>query len=209
MVPRGIGERRAPTIAVGLQSLLMAESLGRVLNEANMHVLACFASLPALIEKVARCRPEAVVVDAQLGDPRASLGALVQAGPDSRLVVLADTVDGTLARAVVEHGVRAVVLKSSPVTDAVGVLRQVVDGGTSFPACVLERLSERHDTDGLSQRQLEVLEQLALGRSNDEIGRQLFISTNTVKFHLRVIYDRLQVHNRVEAARLLAARRSA
>ena len=52
-----------------------------------------------------------------------------------------------------------------------------------------------------------MLEELAKGRSNDEIARRLFISTNTVKFHLRAIYDRLGVHNRVEAAQLLARQR--
>ena len=52
-----------------------------------------------------------------------------------------------------------------------------------------------------------MLEQLALGRSNEEIARRLFISVNTVKFHLHEIYDRLGVHNRVEAAAVLASRR--
>jgi len=55
----------------------------------------------------------------------------------------------------------------------------------------------------LSRRQIEVLEQLAAGRSNQEIARDLYISPNTVKFHVRAIYDRMGVHNRVEAARLL------
>jgi DNA-binding NarL/FixJ family response regulator len=51
-----------------------------------------------------------------------------------------------------------------------------------------------------------VLQYLAAGHSNDEIARRLFISPNTVKFHLRVIYERLGVHNRVEAARCLQDR---
>jgi DNA-binding NarL/FixJ family response regulator len=208
MVPRGRGEGCPPTVAVGLRGALIAEAFGRVLNDADLHVTACYGTLQPLVDKVGRCRPDAIVVDALFGDPAAMLAALACAAPDSGLVVLADSVDGPLARAVVANGVRAVILKTSSVADTVAVLRQVLDGGTSFPGCVLERLSERHDTDGLSRRQLEVLEQLALGRSNEEIARELFISANTVKFHLRVIYDRLQVHNRVEAARLLAARRA-
>jgi two-component system, NarL family, response regulator DesR len=91
--------------------------------------------------------------------------------------------------------------------DAVQVLQHVAQGRTSFPPTLLERLSERPETHGLSMRQLEVLEELAKGRSNDEIARRLFISTNTVKFHLRAIYERLGVHNRVEAAQLLARQR--
>jgi DNA-binding NarL/FixJ family response regulator len=55
----------------------------------------------------------------------------------------------------------------------------------------------------LSGRQREVLDLLAHGASNSEIAGRLYISSNTVKFHLREIYGRLGVRNRVEAARLL------
>jgi DNA-binding NarL/FixJ family response regulator len=50
---------------------------------------------------------------------------------------------------------------------------------------------------------LAVALQLAAGRSNQEIARQRFLSPNTVKLHVRAIYERMGVHNRVEAARLL------
>jgi DNA-binding NarL/FixJ family response regulator len=55
----------------------------------------------------------------------------------------------------------------------------------------------------LSERQLEVLTLVAEGCSYDEIGARLFISANTVKFHLRSIYMRLGVRNRMAAARKL------
>jgi DNA-binding NarL/FixJ family response regulator len=56
----------------------------------------------------------------------------------------------------------------------------------------------------LSPRQREVLHLLSLGMDNDQIAERLYISRNTVKFHVRTIYGRLGVHNRVEAARVLA-----
>ena len=115
-------------------------------------------------------------------------------------------VDCALARAVMDGGAHAVIMKSSPVVDAVATLVQVMHGRTSFPATDPRPARRAPGAEGgLSRRQLEVLEQLALGRSNDEIARELYISTNTVKFHLRVIYERLGVKNRVEAARLLMA----
>ena len=49
-----------------------------------------------------------------------------------------------------------------------------------------------------------MLELLSLGMDNDQIAARLYISRNTVKFHVRTIYGRLGVHNRVEAARVLA-----
>ena len=201
----------AATVALAVPGVLMAEALGRALREAGMPVVGCYGTLSGLLEKVHRCRPAVVIADAELGaDSGGAAGALWQlreAGPASKLVVLATSVDGQLARAVMQYGIQAVILKSSPMADAVQVLQHVAQGRTSFPPTLLERLSERPETHGLSMRQLEVLEELAKGRSNDEIARRLFISTNTVKFHLRAIYERLGVHNRVEAAQLLARER--
>jgi DNA-binding NarL/FixJ family response regulator len=87
------------------------------------------------------------------------------------------------------------------------VLRQVLDGRVVFPSAVIEHLASPEEMGPLSERQREVLGHLAAGCTNDEIAEKLFISPNTVKFHLRVIYQRLGVHNRVEAALRLQDRR--
>jgi DNA-binding NarL/FixJ family response regulator len=202
---------RLPTVAVAAPGMLIAEALARAFRDADLHVVGCFVRLAALIDKIERCRPDVVVADADL---RASpdgapdlIPQLVAAGRSCRVVVIASEVDGALAHEVAAYGVHAVILKSSSIAYVVVTLQKVSRGRTSFPAAVLERLSERPDERGLSSRQLEVLEELALGRSNDEIARNLFISKNTVKFHLRAIYERLGVRNRVEAAQLLATRR--
>jgi DNA-binding NarL/FixJ family response regulator len=85
--------------------------------------------------------------------------------------------------------------------EAIAVLRHVLAGQVVYPSAMLSRLAGGSEPELLSERQREVLEQNALGRSNDEIAQSLFISRNTVKFHLREIYARLGVRNRVEASR--------
>jgi DNA-binding NarL/FixJ family response regulator len=198
------------SVAVAVPGILMAEALGRALRDSGLYVVGAYATLAALLEKVHRCRPTVAIADADLREADGApdlLARLRAAGPDTRLVVLAAAVDRSLAREVVEQSARAVILKSTPIADAVGVLEQVIRGRTSFPAACLVEASDRKEPRDLSARQLEVLEQLAMGRSNEEIARSLFISTNTVKFHLRAIYGRLGVHNRVHASRLLATRR--
>jgi DNA-binding NarL/FixJ family response regulator len=87
--------------------------------------------------------------------------------------------------------------------DALAALQQVLDGHVVYPSAVLDHLAGRKEPPALSERQHEVLNLLALGSSNDEIAARLFISRNTVKFHLREIYGRLGVRNRVEAARVV------
>lgn len=200
-----------PTAALAAPGTLIAEALGRTVRDAGLHVVGCYGTLGALLEKMHRCRPQVVIADADLRDgPDGADGFLAElraAGPEAKLVMLAGDVDGALARAIVAHGACAVILKSTPTVDALAVLQQVLHDRTSFPAAVLARLGDKPEPETLSRRQLEVLEQLALGRSNEEIARRLFISVNTVKFHLHAIYDRLGVHNRVEAAAVLASRR--
>ena len=207
----GAARPTLPTAALAAPGMLIAEALGRTVRDAGLHVVGCYGTLGGLLEKMRRCRPQIVIADADLREgldgADAFLAQLRAAGPDSKLVVLAGDVDGPLARAVVAHGACAVILKSTPTVDALAVLQQVLHDRTSFPAAVLARLGDKREPERLSARQVEVLEQLALGRSNEEIARRLYISINTVKFHLHEIYDRLGVHNRVEAAAAHASRR--
>lgn len=197
---------RGATLAVALPEQLIAEALARSFGAHGLHVVGWYCALPAVIEKLRRCRPGIVIVDPAVGrqdEPGVVLDALRHASATTRIVVLADVVDCDLAHAVVDTGVSAVVPTSSHVEDVVRTLASVAEGRTSFPASVLAGLNGPREPHGLSRRQVEVLEQLAAGRSNQEIAQTLFISPNTVKFHVRAIYDRMGVHNRVEAARLL------
>jgi two-component system nitrate/nitrite response regulator NarP len=101
------------------------------------------------------------------------------------------------------YGASGAILRSSGIAAAIDVLWQVCHGQVVFPSAVMTQLSRPNRFDGLSDRQRQVLELLAQGASNYEIASSLYISPNTVKFHLREIYLRLGVRNRVEAARLL------
>lgn len=201
----------APTVAIAVPGTLMAEALARLLRDHRLHVVGCYTDRAALLDKIRRCRPGVVVVDAALErgalDPLEFLDAVRSAGPATRIVVLAGEVDAALTRAVLHCGASAVILKSCPTADAVATLTQVMHGRTSFPASVLASLVDEPPGPALSRRQLEVLERLARGHTNQQIARELFISTNTVKFHVRAIYDRLGVSSRVDAARALAEQR--
>jgi DNA-binding NarL/FixJ family response regulator len=196
----------AARVVLAMPETLVAESLARVLREAGFLVLGCYETPAALLEKIRRCRPDLVLLDPLIEEPNGNsktLESMRRDSPSTCVAAIAGEVDAKLARALVRYGVRGVILRSSPIADAIAVLRQVLDGHVVFPCSVMEHLADSDEAGPLSQRQHEVLEYLAVGYSNDEIARRLYISRNTVKFHLRVIYQRLGVHNRVEAARCL------
>jgi len=197
------------SLAISLPEILVAEAFARLLRDAGFLVVGCYVDADALADKIERARPDLVLVDPliEAHDGRSSILERIQAaGLRTKVVVLVSKVDGAVTRALVRYGVRGVILRSAPSVDAISVLRQVADGQVVFPSSVMTHLARPDEVALLSGRQREVLDLLAHGASNSEIAGRLYISSNTVKFHLREIYGRLGVRNRVEAARLLQRR---
>jgi DNA-binding NarL/FixJ family response regulator len=122
------------------------------------------------------------------------------------IVFLADVLSGELVRFVLEQRLSGLILTDTPPSDLAACLGRVASGHAVLPADWQNVLETPGDdpVGSLSDRQLEVLSLVAEGCSYEEIGRRLFISANTVKFHLRSIYLRLGVRNRVAAARMLS-----
>jgi DNA-binding NarL/FixJ family response regulator len=115
-----------------------------------------------------------------------------------QIVVIADALTPELVRVVLDHSLNGLILTDSSPADLVACLDRVACGDAVLPAnwqCVLASGCD-DPIDTLSERQLEVLTLVAEGCSYEEIGARLFISANTVKFHLRSIYLRLGVRNR-------------
>jgi two-component system response regulator DesR len=192
----------------------MLEALEGLLQAAGLDVIARCAN-PRDLERCLKAHaPELALVDADMaGDGEVSdlLRIAWRGLVGGRLVLLAQGLDATLARETLALEVDGVVLKCASAEDVVAALRRVAAGDTVFPAGWLAaaRRAESPPQDTLSQRQLEVLELLAEGLPNELIAARLFISRNTVKFHIAAIYQRLGVTNRVQAAQALAGLRAA
>lgn len=125
------------------------------------------------------------------------------------IVIVADRLAPDLVKFVLAQHLDGLILTDTPPSDLGACLGRVAHGHTVLPRD-WQRVLDAHGDDpvgSLSDRQLEVLRLVAEGYSYEEIGTRLFISANTVKFHLRSIYLRLGVRNRVAAARMLAERR--
>jgi DNA-binding NarL/FixJ family response regulator len=123
-----------------------------------------------------------------------------------KVILVADVLEPELVHFVLEERCNGLILTDTAPEDFAACLAQVAHGQAVLPAnwqVALARVPE-DPLAALSERQLEVLTLLAEGSSHEEIGARLFITPNTVKFHLRSIYDRLGVNNRLAAARVLA-----
>lgn len=168
------------------------------------------------VELVASLRPDVLLLDAQMSDDGLErIPDIVLAHPETRIVVVtASEDDNDIARAV-EAGVYGYVFKGTTGSDMRSIVRQVNNGENVIPKDMFGRLmgmlKGKPSASGpagdakLSKQETQVLQYLARGLSNREIGARLDITERTVKFHLSNTFSKLHVRNRVEAS--ITARR--
>jgi DNA-binding NarL/FixJ family response regulator len=184
-----------------------------LMREVVRAMLACAADIQVVgeadsaergLEVVGRTRPDIVVLD--LGLPRMSglvcLDRLRAEHPGVSVVVLSAEDDPHTIEVALRRGARAFVRKNVNPDDLPAVLRHVVEE-TVFHASSLPAggPGSAAQAAGLSPKELDVLEQITQGRSNKQISEALWITQDTVKFHLRHIYKKLGVGSRTEALR--------
>jgi DNA-binding NarL/FixJ family response regulator len=124
----------------------------------------------------------------------------------ARFIILTtfDT-DNDIYRAI-KAGAKGYLLKDARREELLESIRKVSRGETCIPQELVEKLAAGMSSDVLTGRELEVLSLLARGKSNKEIGTNLFISETTVKGHLRNVFNKLNVLSRVEAVTVASRR---
>ena len=105
-----------------------------------------------------------------------------------------------VVRCAIENGVSGVLLKEYSIEHVRTAVAYMATGRTVMPAGWQRLAAPQSRQLALSPRHLEILALIAQGRCTEEIATALELSPNTIKFHVRALYSRLGVRNRVEAA---------
>ncbi|EBW5245203.1 DNA-binding response regulator [Salmonella enterica subsp. enterica serovar Give] len=135
---------------------------------------------------------------------REVLQRIAQQFPGVKIIITAMDGSQKWLHEVMQFNVQAVVPRDSDAETFVLALNAVARGMMFLPGDWLNSTElESRDIKALSARQREILQMLAAGESNKQIGRALNISTGTVKAHLESLYRRLDVKNRTQAAMML------
>ena len=177
----------------GLASLVGFESDMMVVGEAGNGRDA--------VELWKRHRPEVTMLDLRMPELD-GVGVIKQIRADdenARIIVLT-TFDGDedIYRAI-QAGAKGYLLKDVPREALIDSIRRVHAGETCIPVHLANKLAERVGSESLSEREIDVLKLVAQGKSNKEIGSMLFISSGTVKSHVKRIFAKLNVNSRAEA----------
>jgi DNA-binding NarL/FixJ family response regulator len=177
-------------------------------NEADMKMVAEAGSGPEAVEAFRRHRPDITLMDLRMpsGDGIEATKSIRQIDPEAKIIALTSyDGDQEIYRAL-EAGVRGYMLKESVHTEIVRAIRVVHSGKRLMPAEVAERLSEHFPQVALTPREVEVLQYVAKGYGNKEIGVLLGTAAGTVKMHLQNILSKLGASDRTHAVTLAIRR---
>jgi DNA-binding NarL/FixJ family response regulator len=162
------------------------------------------------VDLVRRERPDVVLMDVRM--PRLDgIAATREVAGMTRVVILTTFELDEYVFDALAAGASAFLLKAAPPEDLVRAIRVVAGGDALLAPSVTRRLIEEFakrpepsnkkpkELDSLTERELEVLKEIARGLTNSEIGARLHVSETTVKTHVAHLLDKLELRDRVQA----------
>jgi len=184
----------------------------------GMLVVAEASTMAESIEAAARAKPDVIVMDVRLPDGSGveACRTIREARPETKVIMLTSYADDEALFASIVAGAAGYLLKQTRGQAVIDAITAVAQGRSlldpDVTGKVLERVRRgREDEDpafaSLTEQERKVLEQLAEGKTNREIGEVLFLSEKTVKNYVSRILDKLGLSRRAEAAAYMAKRR--
>jgi DNA-binding NarL/FixJ family response regulator len=190
-------------ILLGDDHKLTLDGIVRTLDEeSDMEVVATAHSGTEVMRLVAEVNPELALLDIRMPglDGLACLDQIRERHPDVKVVMLSSFTDRHHINAAFRRGASAYIVKSVNPTELACALRHAFDGNV-FHAPVEPGASGSTESLDLTAREQTMLEALSRGLSNKAISKELWVTEQTVKFHLNNVYRKLGVESRTAAVR--------
>jgi DNA-binding NarL/FixJ family response regulator len=189
---------------------IMRKGLAATLGpEPDMEVVASAATGKQAVDLFREMRPDVTIMDVTLTPDMTGIQAIQvirREFPRARIIVLSAYQRGEDIYQALQAGAATYLLKESLGDDLVPIIREVHAGGGPIPSQIGRKLVDRLRQQVLTMRELEVLQLVANGMRNKEIGSVLGISEETTQGHLKNILAKLDVHDRTEAVTIAIRR---
>jgi DNA-binding NarL/FixJ family response regulator len=189
-----------PMLREGIAAVLGSQPDMQIVGEASNGVEA--------VERFAELRPDVTLMDLQMPELGGidALQAIRARQPDARVIVLTTYAGDIQALKALKSGAAGYLLKNTLRRELLDAIRTVHAGRRHITAEIANELALHAGEDALSERELDVLTVVASGKSNKEVARELSVSEDTVKGHLKVIFVKLGVTDRTQAVTLAMRR---
>jgi DNA-binding NarL/FixJ family response regulator len=196
----------ADVVLADPNSLMLAALAEYFEADPRFSLLATTRSAEGFLEIVSHAQAHVAVIDWSLPlMGGAKLLEILRTRASAPRVVVYGLEQGTsIARHAMASGAAGFCSRDDPPERLLDVVDEVAQGRMVFPFLDVRELG-RNPLDTLTQRERRLVEMLAQGLSNKELARNLDISLNTVKFHLRNIFEKLAVRSRTQAVALYYA----
>jgi DNA-binding NarL/FixJ family response regulator len=192
--------------------VLFREGLAAIIrSERDIQIAGQAGTVQEAVELVKNLRPDIVLMDFGLPDGTGvdATRAILKEYPECKIVFLTMSEEDEHLFAAIRSGAKGYLLKNMHPSKLIASLRSVQQGESALSRSMTLRLMtelartkepEFTGVPTLTRRELEVLRELASGLSNQEIAEHLFISENTVKYHVHSILEKLNLSDRRDAA---------
>jgi DNA-binding NarL/FixJ family response regulator len=188
---------------------LLREGIATIINnQPDMLLVSQAANGTEAIRHYREHQPDVTLMDLRLPDLSGidAMIAIRAEFPAARIIMLTTFEGDVEIQRALEAGARGYLLKNMPPSELVQVIRQVHAGKKRVPPELAAQLAEHMSDDSLTPREVEVLQQVAGGNRNRDIGELLRISEETVKVHIKHIMDKLGAKDRTQAIAIAVRR---
>jgi DNA-binding NarL/FixJ family response regulator len=177
-------------------------------SQPDLEVVGFAASEDEAVAQFARLKPDITLMDLRLGATSglAAIHTITRDAPDARIIVLTMCGGDEDIHQALAAGATAYLLKDALSDELIGAIRDVHAGGRPLSPDVKARLEARASRPTLTSREVQVLELVARGHRNKEVGALLGISEETVPVHLKSIFIKLNVKDRMAAVNVAVRR---
>jgi DNA-binding NarL/FixJ family response regulator len=181
---------------------LILHGLRTVLDDVDgIEIVGEASTGSQVLPLITRTNPDLVVLDIRMPelDGLACLDRIRARFPTTKVVILSAFNDSDRIQAALRRGACGYIVKSVSSLDIPAVLRQAVSGNVFHAVAPSDAASAK--SLGLTEKEMEILKAVARGLSSHAIGKELWVTEQTIKHHLTNIYRKLGVKNRTEAVR--------
>lgn len=194
---------------------ILQENLKR---SQNIEIIFTANNGKEALDKLELCLPDVILMDIDMPAMNgiAATELISKNYPSVKVIMLTVMDTESVIFDSIIAGARGYLTKDSPIDKLVDAIAECLDGGApmspgiAFKAIdLIKRSNQKNNKEdlyksfGLTKREVEILENIAKGKTYKQIGDEIFISPSTVRKHIENIYGKLRVHNKTEAINLI------
>jgi two-component system, NarL family, response regulator DesR len=181
------------------QGMLLGAMKSLLSMEDDMEVVGLAKNGEEAVEMVNNLHPDICIMDIEMPIKTGLDAAETLRGSDCKIIILTTFARPGYFERARKAGVRGYLLKDSPIEELVNSIRIIMDGRRIYAPELVDFVYEEDSENPLTDRESQVLELVAEGKTTKEIASELYLSAGTVRNYISTILDKLGVGNRIEA----------